>query len=195
MMPYLLNVTNLFREDICCGKKTIEDITGTAVVGFRAAGFGTTADTPWIFEEIRDAGYLYDSSVFPARRGHGGIADFRIEPHEINTSKGILLEIPQSVIQVLGRRLSFFGGGYLRIAPVFLIKWGMRRLQKSGLPAVIYVHPREVDPAHPRLPLKLHRQFKSYVNLHSTIPKLRWLCSNYKFKLMREIKINRGNQL
>jgi polysaccharide deacetylase family protein (PEP-CTERM system associated) len=188
VLPYKVERA-IFREDICRGKKIIEDVTGKAAIGYRAAGFGTTANTPWIFEEIRDAGYLYDSSVFPAKRGHGGIADFRIEPHEINTSKGILLEIPQSVVPVFGRRLSFFGGGYLRLAPKFLIRWGISRLQKAGRPAVIYVHPREVDPDHPRLPLRLHRQFKSYVNLRSTIPKLRWLCSNYKFKLMRDIRI------
>ncbi|MEN6433034.1 MAG: polysaccharide deacetylase family protein [Smithella sp.] len=175
-----------FREDLRHGKKIIEDIIGKEVFGFRAAGFGTTTDTPWIFEEIREAGYLYDSSVFPAKRGHGGIADFRMEPHKINTAKGVLLEIPQSVVEVYGRRISFFGGGYLRIAPIFLIKWGINKFQKSGLPLVVYVHPREVDPEHPRLPLKLHRRFKSYVNLKSTIPKLHWLCENYRFELMKD---------
>jgi polysaccharide deacetylase family protein (PEP-CTERM system associated) len=179
-----------FREDIRRGKKIIEDITGDEVVGFRAAGFGTTTDTPWIFEEIRDIGYLYDSSVFPAKRGHGGIEDFRIEPHEINTSSGVLLEIPQSVVEVFGKRMSFFGGGYLRLAPIFLIKWGISNLEKAGIPTVIYVHPREVDPSHPRLPLKLHRRFKSYVNLRLTIPKLHWLCSNYKFQLMKDFRLS-----
>jgi len=176
-----------FREDIRHGKKIIEDIIGQEVIGFRAAGFGTTADTPWFFDEIRAAGYLYDSSVFPASRGHGGIADFRMEPHEINTPHGVLLEIPLSVVEVFGKRVSFFGGGYLRISPIFLIKWAISKLQKEGRPTVIYIHPREVDPEHPRLPLKLHRRFKSYINLSSTVPKLRWLCENYEFELMRNI--------
>ncbi|HPD58031.1 MAG TPA: polysaccharide deacetylase family protein [Smithellaceae bacterium] len=175
-----------FREDILRGKKVVEDISGQQVVGFRAAGFGTTADTPWFFEEIRGAGFLYDSSVFPAKRGHGGIVDFKLEPHEIKTSHGVLLEIPQSVIEICGKRVSFFGGGYLRISPIPLIKWGISKLQKKKRPAVIYIHPREVDAEHPRLPLKIHRRFKSYVNLRSTVPKLRWLCENYKFGLMRD---------
>ena len=175
-----------FREDIRHGKKVLENITGKEVLGFRAAGFGTTADTPWLFEEIRAAGYVYDSSVFPAKRGHGGIADFRMEPHKINTAKGVLMEIPQSVVEVYGKRVSFFGGGYLRLAPIPLIKWGIGKLQESGLPLVVYVHPREVDPEHPRLPLKLHRRFKSYVNLRSTVPKLHWLCKNYRFELMKD---------
>ncbi len=177
-----------FREDIYRGKQILEDITGTEVVGFRAAGFGTTSDTPWFFDEIKAAGFLYDSSVFPVKRGHGGIADFKIEPHEINTSRGKLLEIPQSVVEIFGRRVSFFGGGYLRIAPVFLIKWGISKLQETNLSLIVYVHPREFDPEHPHLPLKLYRRFKSYVNLNSTVPKLRWLCTNYSFGLMKDLK-------
>lgn len=179
-----------FREDIRHGKKLLEDITGLEVFGFRTAGFGTTADTPWLFDEIRAAGFLYDSSVFPARRGHGGILDFKLEPHEIDTKYGMLIEIPSSIMEICGQRVSVFGGGYLRLAPVFLIKWGMGRLKKAGRPAVIYVHPREVDPNHPRLPLKMHRRFKSYVNLRSTVPKLHWLCENYSFQLMKDYRLS-----
>ena len=182
-----------FREDIRHGKKVLENITGKEVLGFRAAGFGTTADTPWLFEEIRAAGYVYDSSVFPAKRGHGGIVDFKREPHEMDTPAGSLLEIPQSVVEVCGRRVSFFGGGYLRISPISFIKWGISKLQKAGRPAVIYIHPREVDPEHPRLPLKVHRRFKSYVNLRSTVPKLHWLCENYSFKLMKDYRLTPVN--
>lgn len=180
---------HVFGSDINRAKKLLEDITGAEVAGFRAAGFSSTDKTPWLFDEIRAAGYLYDSSVFPAKRGHGGIADFRLEPHVIDTAHGRLIEIPQSVIEVCGKKFSVFGGGYLRIAPVNLIKWGLGRLQKAGRPAVIYVHPREVDPEHPRLPLKLYRRFKAYVNLRSTVPKLHWLCENYKFTLMKDYKI------
>ena len=180
-----------FRSDIHKGKNILEDIIGNEVIGFRAAGFGTTADTDWIFDEIREAGFLYDSSVFPAKRGHGGIIDFKLEPHEIQTPHGVLLEIPQSVVEIFGKRISFFGGGYLRISPIHLIKWGIEKIHKSGRPLVVYVHPREVDPEHPRLPLKIHRRFKSYVNLKSTVPKLHWLCENYSFGLMKEYVENR----
>jgi len=69
------------------------------------------------------------------------------------------------------------------------MKWSIGRLQKAGMPVVVYLHPREVDPEHPRLPLRLHRRFKSYVNLGSTVPKLKWLCENYKFQLMKDFKL------
>ena len=80
-----------------------------------------------------------------------------------------------------------FGGGYLRLSPLPVIKWGVRRLQKKGQPLVVYVHPREIDPGHPRLPLKPLRRFKCYVNLRSTMPKVEWLCRSYSFTTMCDI--------
>ena len=110
----------------------------------------------------------------------------RLGGYVINTPAGDLVELPQSVIKVFGKRISLFGGGYLRLAPKPLIRWGIKKLHKSGQTLIVYVHPREVDPDHPRLPLSLSRRFKCYVNLRSTLAKLEWLCKNYKFVPMRE---------
>ena len=52
---------------------------------------------------------------------------------------------------------------------------------------IVNVHPREIDPDQPRLPLPLWRRFKCYVGLKSTLPKLEWLCRNYSFCTMREM--------
>ena len=49
-----------------------------------------------------------------------------------------------------------------------------RPIERSGpLPVVFYIHPREIDPAHPRLPMSRKRRFKSYVNLETTETKVR----------------------
>lgn len=176
-----------FAEDARRGKAVLEEITGQSVTGFRAAGFSTTDDTPWTFAQIKAAGYVYDSSVFPASRGHGGMASAEVRPHVVHTPAGDLLELPQSVVTILNRRVSFFGGGYLRLAPRPLIRWGIDRLRRAGQPLIVYVHPREIDPSHPRLPLSALRRFKCYVNLASTMPKLQWLLANYRFVTLREL--------
>lgn len=115
------------------------------------------------------------------------MADSQLEPHVIETNAGKIVEIPQSVVEFFGRRMSFFGGGYLRLAPRWLIKWGVNMLRRENRPVIVYVHPREVDPEHPRLPLSPFRRFKCYVNLKSTMGKLEWLCKNYKFVPMCEL--------
>ena len=105
----------------------------------------------------------------------------------IYTESGPLVEIPISAVEVLGLRLFFFGGGYLRLSPKWLVRWGIKELQKAGHPLIVYAHPREIDPDVPRLPLSLKRRFRCYVNLKSMMPKLRWLCDNYNFVTMREL--------
>jgi len=168
-----------FYEDITISRDILEDITGEPIRGFRAAGFCTTRETAWVFDMVKEAGYQYDASIFPAPHGHGGMPDGFLGPHFIETQSGYLLEIPSSVVEIFNHRFCLFGGGYLRLATRRMIKWGLNRLQADGQPLVVYVHPREIDPYHPRLPLPLSRRFKCYVRLKTTLSKLEWLCREY----------------
>jgi polysaccharide deacetylase family protein (PEP-CTERM system associated) len=111
-----------FLKDALKSKKIVEDITGKPVIGFRSAGFSTTESTPWYFDKLIEAGYRYDSSVFPAPRGHGGWRTNHLAPYRIGGSNGQIVEFPISVARFMGRSFCFFGGGYLRLFPYFLIK-------------------------------------------------------------------------
>jgi polysaccharide deacetylase family protein (PEP-CTERM system associated) len=166
-----------FLADIRRAKSIIEDAAGTAVHGYRSPGFSCTADTPWFFDKLEEAGYLYDSSVFPARRGHGGMEEARCEPHVIEGHR--LVEFPISVTRVAGRNMCFFGGGYLRLFPYPLVRSMARRVLEDARPVVFYVHPREIDPAHPRLDMPVLRRFKSYVNLRTTETKIHGLLTDF----------------
>lgn len=157
-----------FLDDIRRSKGILEDTTGQAVIGYRAPGYSVTHKTPWFFEAVAEAGYKYDSSVFPTTRGHGGVAGTNCAPHVIPVgSSGTLIEFPISVAEVLTARLCMFGGGYLRLFPWRLIKSMAKRVTEQGRPVTFYVHPREIDPGHPRLPMNPLRGFKCYVNLKS----------------------------
>lgn len=186
VLPYEVGEEG-FKDDAKRAKKILEDITHKEVLGFRAAGFGVNDDTEWAFDTIAEAGYEYDSSIFPASRCHGGMPGSTLGPHVVQTQSGPLIEIPTSAIEVLGCRLSLFGGGYLRLFPKWVIQWGIRKLHNVGHPLIVYVHPREIDPDQPRLPLSPMRRFKCYVNLESTLPKLRWLCESYDFVPLCEL--------
>jgi len=170
-----------FLEDLVRSKTILEDITGQEVIGLRCPGFAVTERSSWVFDVVAEAGFRYDASVFPAHHGHGGLRTATVRPHLVQTINGPIAEIPVSTIRLCGRRYCMFGGGYLRITPLPLIRWAINRLRAEQIPLVIYIHPREVDPDHPRLPLGPYRRFKSYVNINGTFSKLQWLCSNYKF--------------
>jgi len=176
-----------FRQDIVRAKKILEDLIGCEVVGYRSPGFSVKNNNPWFFETVLEAGYRYDASVFPAYHGHGGYTGIDPGPHLITTANGPLVEVPVSTVRVLGQRLCLFGGGYLRLAPLPVIRWGTRRLQRENRPLIVYVHPREIDPDHPRLPLGRWRRFKCYHHLQTTFPKLQWLCENHRFGTMIDL--------
>lgn len=177
-----------FYEDVRGTRLLLEDMAGVEVVGYRAPGFSTTNETPWFFDTLAEAGYQYDSSVFPAQRGHGGMPDGHREPYRVGEAQ--LLEVPITVIGVMGKPTCFFGGGYLRLFPYWLIRSMAHRVLREGRPVVFYVHPREIDPAHPRLAMSQIRRFKSYVNLDTTEGKLRRILQDFPVTTFKNILSN-----
>ena len=176
-----------FREDGSRSRKLLEDLTGREVLGYRSAGFSATKKTPWFFETLEEAGYRYDSSVFPASRGHGGIESAPRQPHWTGPDGTGIFEFPITVTNVLGKPVCFFGGGYMRLFPYWLIQRMSRRVLAEGRPVLFYVHPREVDPSHPRLAMSAARRFKSYVNLSSTEEKVDRILSEFSVTTFREL--------
>jgi polysaccharide deacetylase family protein (PEP-CTERM system associated) len=169
-----------FREDTRRARGVLEDITGRPVEGYRAAGFSITRETPWAFDVLAEEGFRYDSSVFPAKRAHGGLDLDRERPFRIAGPSGPeLWEFP-IVPARFGPgpgslRIPFAGGGYLRLWPLGLLLRAARGLNRRGVPVTWYLHPREVDVEQPRLQLPWRRRFKYYVNLAGTTQKLQRL--------------------
>ena len=52
-----------FKEDISRAREILEEIIGDRVLGYRAPSFSIT---DWAVEIIKEVGYEYDSSLFPA---------------------------------------------------------------------------------------------------------------------------------
>jgi polysaccharide deacetylase family protein (PEP-CTERM system associated) len=178
-----------FREDICTAKATIEDATGRPVRGYRAPGFSITRDTPWAFDEIIQAGYIFDSSVFSAPHGHGGMPGAPRHPYVVRSATGSLIEFPVSIADTPFGPQCFFGGGYLRLVPLWLIQAMAKRVRNDGRGVIWYIHPREIDPDHPRLKMSLKRRFRSYVNLRGTAGKLKAILRTGNFVTCSELAL------
>ena len=175
-----------FREDAERARKILEDVAGCRVIGFRAPGFSVTKATPWFFEEVANSGYLYDSSVFPARRGHGGFEDAARDPFIVYTSSGAaMIEFPMTVVDVT-KPMCFFGGGYLRLFPWPVIRTMTQKCMNDRRAVIFYVHPREIDVDHPRLPMGRIRAFRSYVNLDTTYQKIDHIFKTFRCNSFQE---------
>ena len=179
-----------FRADVDRAKNILEDITGTRVLGYRAPSFSITGRSLWALDVLLDCGYRYDSSVFPVKDSLYGLPDARRFPYVIREREGEqLLEFPITTTQAFGRNLPLGGGGYLRMLPYGYMRWGMRRVNAHERePAVVYVHPWEIDPEQPRLRTAGRRGFSThYVGLAATERKLRRLLRDFRFAPMREV--------
>src|ERR1017187_5821786 len=114
----------------------------------------------------------------------------RREPYRGEGEGANLIEFPISVAALFGKPMCFFGGGYLRLFPYRLIRKMARQVLSEGRPVVFYVHPREIDPAHPRLPMSPIRRFKSYVNLETTEGKLRRILQDFPVTTFKNLLSN-----
>ena len=183
-----------FERDLVDCLDVLRETSGQPVDVYRAPGFSVTADALWCYSILRRHGITTDVSVVPARRDHGGIAGFPRDPFVLETSAGDVTCFPMSVMTVLGRRIPFSGGGYLRLFPLTLVRAGFRENHAAGRPGMSYIHPREINPLQPRLPrppvwnlAASAKYLKYYVNMRSTRPKLAALLRTYRFGTVREV--------
>lgn len=170
-----------FREEARRSKAVLESLTGRMVTGFRAPSFSIVPGGEWAFDVLLEEGYRYDSSLFPIRRPDYGYPSAPPAPHEIRRAAGTLLELPLATLDVLGLRLPAAGGGYLRQLPLGLIQRAFRGLGARGTPGMFYIHPWEVDPAQPRLPVGVVTRLRHYGGLERTLPRLERLLSEFRF--------------
>jgi polysaccharide deacetylase family protein (PEP-CTERM system associated) len=179
-----------FRADIRRSKELLEDQCGVWVLGYRAPSYSITKQSLWALDILVEEGFNYDSSIFPVMHDTYGIPDAQRFPHTLKTASGPLVEFPLTTLPLhFGSkevRLPIAGGGYLRLFPVELISWGIRRINfLEQQPAVLYFHPWEIDPEQPRIKeASLKSRFRHYVNLGKTEDKLRHLYSAIQFTSM-----------
>lgn len=161
-----------------------ERITGNKILGFRAASFSITKETLWALDILKQQGLKYDSSIFPIVHDLYGIPDAPRYPYRVSED---FWEFPMSTVQIMGRNLPLGGGGYLRLYPYCLTRWGIRRINREGKPAIVYLHPWELDPHQPRIEGSFFSKLRHYQNLRRTEGILRSLCRDFKFATVREV--------
>lgn len=181
-----------FREDVERSIRVLEDQTSAPVRGFRAPSFSITPGAEWALDVLLDCGITYDASLFPASRGHGGYPCPQ-QAHLARSAQGREIpELPMSVARWGSAPVPFSGGGYMRFLPRMMIERGFRSFERRGIPAVIYLHPRDFDPDCPRVPMPLKRRFKCYVGLKTTEGKLRTLLASHRFDTCARVLEQQG---
>lgn len=173
-----------FEQDVTTALDRIRRVYDGEILGYRAPSFSVREDTLWSLGILRRLGFRYDSSVFPFRRKRYGIASAPRAPFEVLPG---LFEFPMSTVSLFGRALPVAGGGYFRLYPSWLTRWAIRRINAEGRPAIVYVHPWELDPDQPRLRGGWGNVFRHRVNLSRTASRLDALCREFRFGPVRDV--------
>ena len=178
-----------FRDDLTRAKDALTRAADVSIDGFRAPSFSLCSRSMWALDVLAEEGYSYSSSIFPVRHDRYGIPNFPRYPVRLKTLKGhTLWEFPMTTLRMWGKNLPVAGGGWMRVLPPALMRRAISRANRDGQPAVVYLHPWEVDPDQPRMSgAGRATTFRHYVGLHRMATRLERLLQWFRFGTMRDV--------
>ena len=176
-----------FFADISKTKKLLEDMSGTEVIGYRAASYSIGASNLWALDKLKEAGYLYSSSIYPIKHDLYGMPDaprfaFRLNEHAI-------LELPVTTVEMNKHKFPCGGGGYFRLFPYAFSRWMMNRVnKKDSQSCIFYFHPWEIDPEQPKQNgISIKTRFRHYLNLKRMQNRLESLLDDFAWDRMDKV--------
>lgn len=182
-----------FRADLRSAKQRLEDLTGVAVVGYRAPSYSITAQSLWALDILIEEGFAYDSSIFPVHHDRYGMPDAERFPHVLRRAAGEIIEFPPSTVRLGGMNFPVSGGGYFRLFPYALFRQGWHLINhREAEAAIFFLHPWEVDPAQPIVPGKRINIWRHRVNLKTTQAKLARLLTDFSFAPVQQVLAQRN---
>ncbi len=178
-----------FEADLVKSVEILESISGTKIIGYRAPTYSIVEKSYWAFDTLIKHHFLYDSSIFPITHDRYGVPDGERFPYLVQRENGTSIhEFPLSTLRIGKWNFPIAGGGYMRLLPYFVMKMGLRHLNRQQRSGIVYLHPWELDPEQPKIPnIPASTKFRHYLNLHSTAGKLRRLIRNFEFAPVRQV--------
>ncbi len=176
-----------FRRDVSKTKALLEDISGTAVVGYRAASYSINGSNLWALDTLAQTGHRYSSSIYPIRHDHYGMRE--APRFAFRYGESGLVEIPITTVEFFGWRFPCGGGGYFRLLPYRFSKHCLMKVNETDRkPAVFYFHPWEIDPNQPRVDgIDFRTRFRHYVSLDRFESKLVHLAGDFRWDTMASV--------
>jgi len=177
-----------FYDETSRAKSLLENIIGSAVLGYRAASYSIVRRSLWALDILLELGFTYDSSVFPIRHDRYGIPDAERAPHYLPTPAGkVIAEWPLSTARIFGVKIPVSGGGYFRLLPYWLTRWGLNSINRQeSRPFIFYLHPWEIDSGQPLVRASRFSRFRHYNNLDKCEERLQVLLREFRFGTARD---------
>lgn len=152
-----------FRRDLLSGLHALADAGAPPVRCFRAPEWSINDRSLWALDQLAAHAIAIDASMAPLRLV-GNVAYPR-GPHTRATSAGALCEMPPLVADRFGHVMPMGWGWGLRMSSPARVRRAIDAANAGGRPAVITVHPWEIDPDPPVVDLPLRLRFAHYYRL------------------------------
>ena len=180
-----------FFRDVLRSKRLLEDISGKPVLGYRAPSFSIRSGNSWAYDCLLEAGYRYDSSLYPIRHPRYANQDRPLASVTLDREKGKLFIMPLAVqdLHFFGReiRLPVAGGAYWRLFPRSYIHWALSGLDRKRS-FNCYIHPWEVDAAQPRFEqLSFLTKLRHYGGVKTFANTVEHFLRSFKFAPLEEV--------
>jgi polysaccharide deacetylase family protein (PEP-CTERM system associated) len=168
-----------FREDLRLNIAALRAAGADSVVSFRAPEWSLNQRAPWALPILIEEGLRIDASRAPVARV--GSPSYPRRPYPIATTAGPLLEVPPLVGHLAGHAVPLGWGWGLRKAEPSTVVAAIAANNRQGDPALLAVHPWEIDPAPPRVRLPAPLAFSHYYRLSGFRARLREVLAGAEF--------------
>ena len=152
-----------FAADLSASIRSIVASGVARPTAFRAPEWSINERATWALAELVRQGFAVDASMAPLRLV--GRVDYRRDPHTRDTAAGPIVELPPLVADRFGQVMPLGWGWGLRMSSPRRVLRAIAAVNAAGHPAVLTVHPWELDPDPPRLRLPVKQRFAHYFRL------------------------------
>ena len=179
-----------FEADLTSALDAITSAGAPGVESYRAPEWSIRADMSWAFEVLATRGIRIDSSLAPVRLV--GDVRGRRDPHLRRTPAGGILEMPPLVTDRFGQAMPIGWGWALRFSSPRRILRAIDDANRRGRPAVLTVHPWEIDPDPPRVSLPWRLRFAHDFALEGFVDRLRAVLRDGRFATLESSAASTG---
>jgi polysaccharide deacetylase family protein (PEP-CTERM system associated) len=190
------NIKNMnaiqFESDLKRSLEVLRKMSGEKVTGFRAPYCSINKQNLWTFDIMRKHGVRYDCSLCPVKFHYGLPEDTPRHIYRMSHKDPLkedpnsdFIEIPMTTLKLpLIGNIPVGGGHYLRFFPLNVLRTSIKKFNMLGFPAVIYVHPHDLDSAKPHVP---SAAWHNYWGLKEAADKLGSILEDFRFCSAREV--------
>lgn len=150
---------------------------------FRAPEWSINDRAPWALDVLSRTGFTVDASMAPLEMV--GRLDYPRHPHRRTTDSGDIVEVPPFVADRFGCVMPMGWGWGLRMSSPGRVLSLMAQANQAGQPAVLTVHPWEIDPDPPRAWLPPRLMFAHYFRLGGFERRLNEIMRGTTFSTLR----------